>query len=50
MLDLNKSELEYIDKVNALTKERDEARHRRDEILRELVSIQRKLKDICNGG
>jgi len=50
MLDLSKTELEYIDKVNALTKERDEERQRRDEILRDLVSIQKKLKDICNGG
>jgi len=50
MLDLSKTELEYIDKVNALTKERDEARQRKDEILRDLVSIQKKLKDICNGG
>ena len=50
MLDLSKTELEYIDKVNTLTKERDEARQRKDEILRDLVSIQKKLKDICNGG
>ena len=50
MLDLSKTELEYIDKVNALTKERDEARQRKDEILRDLVSIQKKLKDLCNGG
>ena len=35
--------------IKALTKERDEARQRRNDVIKEVIDIKRRLRDLIHG-